>query len=162
MSERLHPHWRMRYVTAPKAASEGSLFASLLASGDDRASLIVHRGPACFVIMNAYPYAPGHLMVLPNREVGELSELTAAERAEIMDLLVRCQAVLTAVMKPAGFNVGLNVGRVAGAGLPGHLHFHVVPRWEGDHNFMPVVADTRLLSQSLSDLWEKFVAAFKA
>lgn len=151
----------MRYVTAPKSPSGGSPFAALLAAGDDRAALIVHRGPTCFVIMNAHPYAPGHLMVLPNREVGDLAELDAAERAEAMELLVRCQSVLTSVMKAAGFNVGLNVGRVAGAGLPGHLHFHVVPRWEGDHNFMPVVADTRLLSQSLSELWEKLSAAFR-
>lgn len=151
----------MRYVTAPKSPSEGSPFASLLASGDDRAALIVHRGPTCFVIMNAHPYAPGHLMVLPNREVGELSALSDAERAEVMELLVRCQSVLTATMGPAGFNVGLNVGRVAGAGLPGHLHFHVVPRWEGDHNFMPVIADTRLLSQSLGELWERLSAAFR-
>ncbi|MFM2131030.1 MAG: hypothetical protein RL646_233 [Verrucomicrobiota bacterium] len=162
MSELLHPHWRMSYVTAPRPAAQGSPFAPLLAAGDDRASLIVHRGPACFVIMNAYPYAPGHLMVLPNREVGELSALTAAERTEMMDLLVRCQEVLRAVMNPAGFNVGLNVGKVAGAGFPGHLHFHVVPRWEGDHNFMPVTADTRLLPEALEGLWERLSAAFRA
>lgn len=161
MSEMLHPYWRMQYVAAPRPEGQGSPFAALLAAGDDRASLIVHRGSACFVIMNAYPYAPGHLMVLPNREVGELSGLSAAERAEMMDLIVRCQEVLGKVMRPAGFNVGLNAGRVAGAGLPGHLHFHVVPRWEGDHNFMPVVGDTRLLSQSLSELWEKLSAAFR-
>ncbi|MFM9001716.1 MAG: HIT domain-containing protein, partial [Opitutia bacterium] len=110
---------------------------------------------------NASPHPPGPLMVLPNPEVGELSGLSAAERAEMMELIVRCQAVLGTVMRPAGFNVGLNAGRVAGAGLPGHLHFHVVPRWEGDHNFMPVVGDTRLLSQSLSELWEKLSAAFR-
>jgi ATP adenylyltransferase len=101
-------------------------------------------------------------MVLPNREVGELSALTAAERTEMMDLLVRCQEVLRAVMNPAGFNVGLNVGKVAGAGFPGHLHFHVVPRWEGDHNFMPVTADTRLLPEALEGLWERLSAAFRA
>ena len=88
--------------------------------------------------------------------------LTAAERTEMMDLLVRCQAVLTKVMQPAGFNIGLNLGKAAGAGIPTHLHFHIVPRWDGDHNFMPVVADTRLLSQSLSDLWEKLSSAFRA
>ncbi|MGA0134019.1 MAG: HIT family protein [Opitutales bacterium] len=162
MSELLHPYWRIRYVAAPKAPAGGSPFASLLASGDDRTSLVVHRGPTCFVLMNAHPYAPGHLMVLPNREVGELVDLTAAERAEMMDLLVRCQSVLQKVMNPAGFNLGLNLGKAAGAGIPTHLHFHVVPRWEGDHNFMPVTADTRLLPQALSELWERLAGAFEA
>jgi ATP adenylyltransferase len=101
-------------------------------------------------------------MVLPNREVGELSELTSDERAELMDLLVLCQRVLQQVMSPAGFNVGLNLGKAAGAGIPTHLHFHVVPRWDGDHNFMPVIADTRVLPQALAELWACLKPAFAA
>ncbi len=99
-------------------------------------------------------------MVLPNREIGELAELNAAERVEMMDLLVRCQAVLQKVMTPAGFNVGLNLGKAAGAGIPTHLHFHIVPRWEGDHNFMPVLADTRVLPQALGELWSRLKPEF--
>jgi ATP adenylyltransferase len=101
-------------------------------------------------------------MVLPNREVGELADLTPAERIEMMDLLVRCQAVLQKVMSPAGFNMGLNLGKAAGAGIPTHLHFHIVPRWDGDHNFMPVIGDTRVLPQALSELWTRLKPVFAA
>jgi ATP adenylyltransferase len=112
--------------------------------------------------MNNVPYNPGHLMVLPNREVADLSGLSAEERSELLDLVIRAQAALTAVMRPTGFNIGLNLGKVAGAGIPQHLHAHVVPRWEGDHNFMPVTADTHVLPQALEELWEKLAAAFPA
>jgi ATP adenylyltransferase len=160
MSEQLHPHWRIQYIRSRKAPGAGSPFAALLAAKDDEANLILHRGLHCFVILNNSPYNPGHLMVLPNREIGELAELNAAERVEMMDLLVRCQAVLQKVMTPAGFNVGLNLGKAAGAGIPTHLHFHIVPRWEGDHNFMPVLADTRVLPQALGELWSRLKPEF--
>ena len=160
MPNHLHPYWRMQYIRSRKDPQAGSPFASLLAAGDDRASLILHRGRTCFVILNNFPYNPGHLMVLPNREVGELGQLTAEERAEMMDLLVKCQAVLAKVMSPSGFNMGLNQGKAAGAGIPTHLHFHVVPRWDGDHNFMPVVAETHILPQALDDLWARLQPEF--
>ena len=160
MSEQLHPHWRIQYIRTRKEPGAGSPFAALLAAGDDEANLILHRGPHCFVILNNSPYNPGHLMVLPNREVAALADLTAAERLELMDLLVRCQAVLQQVMQPAGFNIGLNLGKAAGAGIPTHLHFHIVPRWDGDHNFMPVLADTRVLPQALGELWARLKPAF--
>ena len=162
MPEHLHPYWRLRYIQSRKDPAAGSPFAALLAAGDDQASLIVHRGRLCFVILNNSPYNPGHLMVLPNREVGELAALTAEERAELMDLLVRCQAVLTKVMQPNGFNMGLNLGKAAGAGIPTHLHFHVVPRWDGDQNFMPVLAETHILPQALTDLWARLSPEFAA
>ena len=162
MSEQLHPHWRIQYIRTRKEPGAGSPFAALLAAHDDEANLILHRGAHCFVILNNSPYNPGHLMVLPNREVGELADLTAEERAEMMDLLVCCQAVLQKVMSPAGFNMGLNLGKAAGAGIPTHLHFHVVPRWDGDHNFMPVIADTRVLPQALAELWARLKPAFAA
>jgi ATP adenylyltransferase len=162
MPEHLHPYWRLRYIQSRKDPQAGSPFAALLAAGDDQASLIVHRGRHCFIILNNSPYNPGHLMVLPNREVGELAALTAEERVELMDLLVRCQAVLTKVMQPSGFNMGLNLGKAAGAGIPRHLHFHVVPRWEGDQNFMPVLAETHILPQALADLWARLQPEFAA
>ena len=160
MSERLHPYWRMQYIQTRKDPQAGSPFASLLAAGDDQKSLILYRGRTCFVILNNFPYNPGHLMVLPNREVGELAQLTSDERAEMMDLLVKCQSVLQKVMTPSGFNMGINLGRAAGAGIPTHLHFHIVPRWDGDHNFMPVVADTHVLPQALSELWLRLKPVF--
>jgi len=162
MSEQLHPHWRIQYIRTRKEPGAGSPFAALLAAGDDEANLILHRGTHGFVILNNSPYNPGHLMVLPNREVAALADLSAAERLELMDLLVRCQAVLTKVMQPAGFNIGLNLGKAAGAGIPTHLHFHIVPRWDGDHNFMPVLADTRVLPQALAELWARLKPAFVA
>ena len=160
MTEHLHPYWRMKYIQSRKDPQAGSPFAGLLASGDDQKSLILYRGRSCFVILNNFPYNPGHLMVLPNREVGQLAELTIEERTEMMDLLVKCQSVLHKVMTPAGFNMGINLGRAAGAGIPTHLHFHIVPRWDGDHNFMPVIADTHVLPQALDDLWLRLKPVF--
>jgi len=161
MAEHLHPYWRMDYIRTRKDPRATSPFADLLAAKDDKASLIIHRGRLCFVILNNFPYNPGHLMVLPNREVGQLAELTVEERNEMMELMVRCQAVLQKVMSPSGFNMGINLGRAAGAGIPTHLHFHIVPRWDGDHNFMPVIADTRVLPQALTELWERLAPEFK-
>ncbi len=158
----LHPYWRMRYIESRKKPAEENPFPALLAAGDDRANLVVHRGATCFVLLNNFPYNPGHLMVLPNREVADLGGLTEAERAEFLDLIIRAQAALTATMRPAGFNIGINLGKVAGAGIPRHLHAHVVPRWEGDHNFMPVTADTHILPQALEELWERLSAAFRS
>ena len=160
MSEQLHPHWRIQYIRTRKEPGAGSPFAALLAANDDEANLILHRGRHCFVILNNSPYNPGHLMVLPNREVGQLADLTTEERAEFLDLIIRAQEALTKTMSPGGFNIGINVGKVAGAGIPQHLHAHIVPRWDGDHNFMPVTAETHILPQALEELWEKLSRAF--
>jgi ATP adenylyltransferase len=156
----LHPYWRMRYIESRKKPAAGNPFPELLAAQDDRSSLIVHRGKTCFILLNNFPYNPGHLMVLPNREVPELSDLTPDERAEFLELVIKSQKVLQETMRPSGFNIGINVGKTAGAGIPQHLHAHVVPRWEGDHNFMPVTAETHILPQALEELWEKLHAAF--
>lgn len=150
----------MQYIQSRKNPQAGSPFAGLLAAGNDQESLIVYRGPHCFVILNNFPYNPGHLMVLPNREVGQLADLTTEEQKEMMELLIQCQKVLQKVMGPSGFNMGINLGKAAGAGIPTHLHFHIVPRWEGDHNFMPVVADTHVLPQALSELWLRLKPEF--
>ena len=150
----------MRYIETRKKPAAGNPFPALLTAGDDRASLIVHRGKTCFVLLNNFPYNPGHLMVLPNREVGELADLTSEERTEFLELIIRAQQALSKTMSPGGFNVGINVGKVAGAGIPQHLHAHIVPRWDGDHNFMPVTAETHILPQALEELWEKIRVAF--
>jgi len=157
---RLHPYWRMQYIKAPKPQGAHSPFRALWSSSDDRQNLIVYRGTHAFVILNNSPYNAGHLMVLPNREVGQLGDLQPEERVALLDLLIKAQAVLTKVLNPGGFNIGLNLGKVAGAGIPSHLHFHIVPRWEGDQNFMPVIAETQLLPQALDELWVLLHAEF--
>lgn len=146
----------MPYIEAPKAEeSGGNPFIKLPALGDDKAALIVHRGQTCFIILNKFPYNAGHLLVMPYRAVPELQGLDGAERAELMALMIHGQAILQAALQPHGFNVGFNFGSSAGAGIPEHLHCHIVPRWNGDTNFMPVLGETRVLPQSLELMWER-------
>jgi len=148
MTERLWAPWRLDYVSGA-AAADGCIFCTKPEQDDD-AALIVHRGTGAFVLLNLYPYANGHLMVAPYRHVASPGDLTASERAEVWQLMDDGIAALTAAMSPHGFNCGLNLGRVAGAGIEGHLHVHVVPRWNGDTNFMPVLADVRVMPEHLS------------
>jgi ATP adenylyltransferase len=148
--------WRLEYVRGPKA--EGCVFCRALAAGNDRENLVVHRGRAVFVMLNRYPYNAGHLMVLPCRHVASPEEFTAAEASEFWETLVRCKQALDAFMGPQGYNVGLNLGKVAGAGLADHLHLHVVPRWAGDTNFMPVVGDVHVVSQHLFQVYDGLAA----
>jgi ATP adenylyltransferase len=147
--------WRLSYVTAarPPAADDCFLCAGLSAS-DDRANLIALRTPLSVVVLNRYPYNNGHLLIAPRAHKATLAELTADELLDGMQTVRRCVATLEELMRPDGFNVGLNLGKAAGAGLPGHLHWHVVPRWNGDTNFMPVLADVRVIVQSLDALYE--------
>lgn len=112
-------------------------------------ALIVHRGKTAFVILNRYPYNSGHLLVAPYRHLGDISDLTADERIELMDLCVKSKEILDKVMKPTGYNVGFNLGSAAGAGVADHIHLHVVPRWNGDCNFMPVIGDIRVVPEAL-------------
>lgn len=158
----LHAYWRMDYVTAPPDRIQGhrNPFVALHQLGDDKGALIVHRAEHHYLLLNKYPYNPGHLMIVPYREVSELRDLSPAERAEFMDLIVLAQEVLQTVMKPDGFNMGLNTGRAGGAGIPTHLHFHVVPRWNGDSNFITVIGQTRTLPQALEVTWEKLHSTF--
>jgi ATP adenylyltransferase len=125
----------------------------------DRQLLVAARGPHTLVVLNRYPYNNGHLLVAPQRHVGELDQLNRDEHFECMEQLGRLTRVYRAALKPDGFNIGLNLGRVAGAGLPGHLHWHFVPRWNGDTNFMPVMANVRVIPQSLDALWELLTEA---
>jgi len=144
----------MAYVSGA-SRSNGCLFCAALAAEDDRASLILCRHPSAFLILNAFPYTPGHLMAVLNRHVGPLEEATPEELAEVMILVQSAMRALNAVYRPDGFNVGVNQGRVAGAGLEDHLHVHIVPRWNGDTNFMPVLGDVRVLPESLAATYDR-------
>jgi ATP adenylyltransferase len=134
-------------------------FSELPALGDDRAALIIHRSALSYLVLNRFPYNPGHLLAVPFREVVELDQLTRAERADLFDEIILGQALLQRALKPDGFNVGFNLGSPVAGGSIAHLHGHIVPRWNGDNNFMPVVGQTRILPQSLDATWEKLTAA---
>jgi ATP adenylyltransferase len=160
--QQLHAYWRMEYIEAPRyPAAMQRPFTELPALGDDRTALIVHRSKLAYLILNRFPYNPGHLLAVPFREVTELGQLDAAERADLFNQLIFAQEILTAAMKPEGFNIGFNLGASVAGGSIAHLHGHIVPRWNGDNNFMPVVGQTRILPQSLDATWEKLAAAAK-
>jgi ATP adenylyltransferase len=157
MLEHLWNGWRMAYVTAsasprPEQSSGSSVFTQILESGlSDEDAHIVHRGPSCFVIMNAFPYTSGHLMVLPYREVADLEDLSGPEAIELWATVTDAVAALKVAFRPEGLNVGINLGQPAGGSVSRHLHVHVVPRWVGDANFMTAVANTRTLPEPLPD-----------
>jgi ATP adenylyltransferase len=158
---RIWAPWRLAYVKdASKDSDEGCIFCTQPAEGDDRGNLIVHRGQRCFVILNKFPYTNGHLMVAPYEHLPTLPELDAETTAELMALTQRAMVVLDGAYEPQGYNAGLNQGRVAGAGYEGHVHLHVVPRWAGDTNYMPVLADTRVMPQSLEESFDALSGAF--
>ena len=150
--ESLHAPWRIEYILSPKPAAIQSLFTRIAQSGDDEANYVLVRDRTCYALLNAYPYTGGHLMVVPYKEARDLDGLTDEELADLMKLTRRCQAALVKVMKPEGFNIGINLGKVAGADILEHLHVHVVPRWQGDTNFMPVLANTTVVPQALREL----------
>lgn len=159
--ESLHAPWRIQYILAPKPpASDYSLFTRIAQSSDDEANLVVVRDRTCYGVLNSYPYNGGHLLVVPYRQAAELGDLTDEELCDLMKLTRRCLQVLRKVMKPDGFNIGLNLGKVAGAGIVEHLHVHIVPRWNGDTNFMPVIGSTTVLPEALSDVAARLRAAF--
>jgi ATP adenylyltransferase len=156
--ERLWAPWRLEYI---QSADEqpGCIFCRAAELGDEQ-GLVVYRGRAAFVLLNRYPYAGGHLMVAPFRHEGELGELTSEEALEIHRLSATALGVLVQVMRPQGFNLGWNLGRIAGAGVVDHIHQHVVPRWAGDTNFMPVLADVKVMPETLEDTRRKLVGAW--
>ena len=158
---RIWAPWRLAYVKdASKDIEEECIFCAKPAQDDDVANLIVHRGEHSFVILNLFPYTNGHLMVAPYAHVGRLQDLPAETTAEMMALAQRAMGRLEEVYEPHGFNVGFNQGRVAGAGVEHHIHLHVVPRWGGDTNFMPVIADTRVMPQTLEQSYEALRGSF--
>ena len=148
----LHAPWRIEYILSPKPELKDGLFTRIAQSSDDEANYVVTRDRTCFALLNAYPYVGGHLMTVPYREVPDMNGLTDGELADLWQLTRRCINALSAVMRPDGFNVGINLGKIAGAGVAGHLHIHVVPRWNGDTNFMPVIANTTVLPEALEDI----------
>src|SRR6267142_670272 len=150
--EPLHAPWRIEYILAPKPVLEESVFTRIAQSNDDEANLVIARDRTCYALLNRFPYTGGHLMIVPYKQVRDMNGLTDEEITDLMKLTRRCQNVLTQVMKPDGFNIGINLGKVAGAGILEHLHIHIVPRWLGDTNFMPILANATVVPQALQDL----------
>jgi ATP adenylyltransferase len=177
--ERLWAPWRLEYVTGGESDTQATEPLEWLSGADrecfvcraaakyepatsaDRSLMVVERGPQALVVLNRFPYNNGHLLISPPRHVGELGQMTREEHLECIEMLAKLTAFYREHLNAEGFNIGLNLGRVAGAGLPGHLHWHLVPRWAGDNNFMPVLAGTRVIPQSLDALWEMLVVAVK-
>ncbi len=157
--DKLWSPWRSQYIESfkdePKEESDESLFTRILNRNKDKENYVLHRGKTCFMIMNLYPYNSGHLMIVPYTEAKDLSGLDKDTRLELMELIeLGCNALNDAI-KPHGFNIGANLGRVAGAGIENHIHFHIVPRWSGDTNFMPVLNDVKVISEAMDDTYEK-------
>jgi ATP adenylyltransferase len=160
-SQRIWAPWRLEYVKdASKDSEEQCIFCVKPAEDDDEANLIVHRGERCFVILNLFPYTNGHLMIAPYEHLATLQDLDTETTAEMMALSKRAIEILEDRYSPQGYNVGFNQGRVAGAGVEHHIHMHVVPRWGGDTNFMPVLADTRVMPQSLEESYKTLRGGF--
>lgn len=167
--DRIWSGWRSSYVaeaaTGANLVGPGTVFTRILAAVDrgeltDESAYVVHRAHRTFAILNAYPYGTGHLLLLPYREVGELEELTDDESAELWSMVNRAVVAVKAAYSPHGVNVGLNLGEAAGAGVPNHVHAHVLPRWDADSNFMTSVAEARVLPEPLSATWRKLVDAW--
>jgi len=155
--EQLWAPWRIEYIRIAKAS--GCILCQKSREDDDQANFILYRGEGNFVILNAFPYSPGHLMIAPYRHVANLQDLTDGEAMEHFNLVKKSLTLLKQVLKPDGFNLGLNMGKIAGAGIEEHLHTHLVPRWQGDTNFMPVLSNTRVISEGLAATYKRLRAA---
>lgn len=158
MTATLWAPWRMAYIGGPR--SEGCLLCDLPRQNADRESLILHRGPSTYVVMNRYPYNNGHLMIVPYRHCADLGQVSTEDSLELMHESQRATRILRRVFGAEGFNVGMNLGKAAGAGIAEHVHIHVVPRWVGDTNFMPVLADTKVMPEYLEATYEKLLPFF--
>jgi ATP adenylyltransferase len=157
--EYLWAPWRVEYILQTEKV--GCFLCQTPKEDNDDANLILHRGKSNFVIMNSYPYNPGHLLIAPYHHIGNLDKLTDEEVKEHFDLIKLSLRLLSEVTKPAGFNMGMNLGKVSGAGLDDHLHTHIVPRWQGDTNFMPVISDTKVVSEALAATYKKLKDGLK-
>src|SRR5579864_766170 len=151
--------WRYAYITGAKG-SQGCVFCDNQKQGNDRQNWIVYRGTHCYICLNAFPYTSGHVMVIPYEHLDELQKLPRDVAREMMDLSQRTETVLRSLYRPEGINLGMNIGAAAGAGVAGHIHMHVLPRWVADANFMTVVGETRVLPESLEITWERMRKAF--
>lgn len=156
----LHAPWRISYILGPKKPSgDGSIFTQIAHSNDDETNYVIARARTCFAVLNSFPYTGGHLMVIPYKEVADFDTLTDDELLDLMRLTRRCQHALKKTMNPHGFNIGVNLGPAAGAGIKEHLHIHIVPRWTGDTNFMPVLANATVVPEALKETAAKLRAA---
>ena len=156
--EHIWAPWRIQYIQMEKP--EGCILCEKPKENKDVPNYILYRGDKNFVILNSYPYNPGHLMVAPYRHVASLEELTEEERQEHFEIVSRSIKVLRQVFKPGGFNIGINLGKAAGAGIEDHFHTHIVPRWQGDTNFMPVLSEVKVLPEALADTYQKLSGSF--
>ena len=156
--KRIWSPWRVQYIRNQNPT--GCIFCDKPEENKDSENFILYRGEKNFVIMNAFPYNPGHLMVVPYRHVGKLEDMTAEERNDHYEIVSRAVAILRESCKTDNFNMGMNLGRVAGAGIADHIHTHIVPRWNGDNNFMPVIGETRVISESMIDIYNRLKAKF--
>lgn len=162
--KRLYSPWRSKYIASfknEKLRKGESLFTRLLRQNKDAKNLIIVRKQYCFVMMNLYPYNSGHLLIVPYTQTSEMSDLTADEFADIMNTTAEMVEILKKIMKPHGFNFGANLGRVAGAGIDDHIHFHIVPRWNGDTNFMPTLGDVKVVSEDMKATYKKISAQMR-
>jgi ATP adenylyltransferase len=160
--ERLWTPWRRAFVEGDDTQAEGCFLCLKAAEIDDRANLIVFRGALAYALLNLYPYNNGHLLIAPYAHTGDLATLQPSIASELMQLTQRSVDVLQREYRPHGFNVGMNLGKAAGAGLPDHLHIHVVPRWNGDTNFMPILAETKVLPESLEQTYDRLQPSFRS
>ena len=163
--DRLFSPWRSKYIetfkgTGPKEETV-CVFCSALENDNDKERLVIHRGNLAFVIMNLYPYNSGHLMIVPKRHTADFASLTAEENAECSRLLQASQKALIELSHPHGYNIGMNLGKAGGAGIDDHLHWHIVPRWNGDTNFMPIIADVKMVSEDMVKQWEQLTKFFQ-
>ena len=152
--------WRYAYVSTAEKTT-GCVFCDAVNAGDDRKVLIVHRGQHCFVILNMYPYTPGHVMIVPYAHLDELRKLPPDAAHEMIELSQRMESILRELYRPDGVNLGMNIGKAAGAGIAGHIHMHVLPRWVADANFLSVVSETRVLPEALEETWKRMTAALQ-
>lgn len=159
--DQLHAYWRMDYIEAPKMPALKRPFTELPALGNDREALIVYRSPLSYLMLNRFPYNPGHLLAIPFREVSEIEELTPEESADLFQIIITGKKILRNALKPDGVNIGFNLGSASGGSIQ-HLHGHLVPRWNGDNNFMPVIGQTRVLPLALETMWERLTQVVPA
>lgn len=161
--QKLWAPWRMKYIECiDDGNDDGCIFCDKVQENDDRKNYILYRGKTCYIIMNIFPYNNGHLMVVPYKHTCEMADLDDETQLEMMKTVELVIAAFKSTMRPDGFNMGMNLGRTAGAGIADHLHIHVVPRWNGDTNFMPIIGGTKVISESLEDTYEKLYQAIDA
>ena len=160
--DKLWAPWRINYVTKIGKKAKGCVFCNIVKEKKDKKNFIVTRTKYAYAVLNIYPYNNGHMLIIPNRHVSDLGDLRKEERDDLMDLLEATKKLLEKKMNADGYNIGINLGRAAGAGFPKHVHIHLVPRWEGDVNFMPVTGQTKVISQSLQALYENLTKTKKA